>query len=213
MLKNLISDLKAVHTNDPAAKNYIETFFCHTPLHAIILHRISHFFHARLRIPIFPRLVSVFARWWTGVEIHPGAKIGKSFFIDHGMGVVIGETSVIGDNCVMFHNVTMGGTGKHHGKRHPTIKNNVFIGTAAIMLGPITVGENARIGANSFIIMHDVPANSTVVGTPARIVKLDGKRVDQEMSPTEISEESIPVAISNEISIANPEGSTRAAIG
>ena len=198
MFKTIIGDIKAVHQNDPAAKNTIETMLCHTPLHAILLHRVSHFLHRRLHIPIIPRLVSAISHWWTGVEIHPGATIGSGFFIDHGTGVVIGETAEIGDNCVIFHNVTMGGTGKHHGKRHPTIEDNVFIGTGAVLLGPIRVGHNSKIGASSFIIMHDVPPNSTVVGTPAKIVKRDGEKVDEDLRPTVLSEQSVEVEISNE---------------
>ena len=191
-------DLKAVLRNDPAAKSYLEAVLCHTPLHGIWIYRIAHFLHVRFHLPIIPRLLSVVARFWAGVEIHPGAGIGKNFFIDHGTGVVIGETAEIGDNCVMFHNVTLGGTGKHRGKRHPIIGNNVFIGTGATLLGPVTVGNNVKIGANSFIVMHDVPDNCTVIGTPGRIVKLYGDRVNLSLIPTIPSPRSIPVAISNE---------------
>jgi serine O-acetyltransferase len=205
MFKTIIGDIKAVHQNDPAAKSYIETMLCHTPLHAILMHRVAYFLRARLRLPVIPRLVSVIAHWWTGVEIHPGATIGNGFFIDHGTGVVIGETAEIGDHCVIFHNVTMGGTGKHHGKRHPTIEDNVFIGTGAVLLGPIRVGHNSKIGANSFIIMHDVPPNSTVVGTPAKIVKRDGLKVDADLHPTVLSEHSVEVEISNEAAAAPTE--------
>jgi serine O-acetyltransferase len=182
----MFEDIRAVHKNDPAAHNYVETLLCHTPLHAIFLYRIAHFLY-RIHIPILPRLLSVLGHFWSGVEIHPGARIGKSFFIDHGSGVVIGETAQIGDDCVLFHNVTLGGTGKHHGKRHPTLKNNVYIGTGAILLGPIVIGNNAKIGANSFIIMHDVPDNCTVAGTPARIVKLNGERVNMPLPETDSS--------------------------
>jgi serine O-acetyltransferase len=132
----------------------------------------------RWGVPFLPRLISQVMRFFTGIEIHPGAEIGKGFFIDHGMGVVIGETAVIGKNCVMFHNVTIGGTGKHTGKRHPTIGDNVLIGTAATLLGPMKVGDNAKIGAETFIINHDVPDGSTVVGTPGRVVRLNGKRAN-----------------------------------
>src|SRR5712691_6700004 len=184
MLKTFRGDLKAVLRNDPAAKNSLEALLCHTPLHAIWLHRIAYLFYTRLRIPVIPRFLSVLGRFWSGVEIHPGAKIGKEFFIDHGTGVVIGETAEIGDDCVMFHNVTLGGTGKHRGKRHPTIGDNAFIGTGATLLGPITIGDNVKIGANSFIVMHDVPDNCTVIGTPGRIAKLDGQRVDLALVPT-----------------------------
>jgi serine O-acetyltransferase len=195
MFRTFLEDLKAVERNDPAANNRLETLLCHSPLHAIALYRIAHVLHTRLRIPLLPRLISTFARFLTGVEIHPGAKIGRSFFIDHGTGVVIGETSEIGDDCVMFHNVTLGGTGKHRGKRHPTVCDNVFIGTSATLLGPITVGANAKIGANSFIRMHDVPPDCTAAGSPARIVKRDGRLVDEPLAPTQLSERSIPVAI------------------
>ncbi|MBI2194582.1 MAG: serine O-acetyltransferase [Planctomycetes bacterium] len=198
MFRTFLDDLNAVQQNDPAAKNRLETLLCHVPFHAIFLHRIAHGLQARLHLPLVPRLLSVLARFWTGVEIHPGATIGRRFFIDHGAGVVIGETAEIGDDCVLFHNVTLGGTGKHHGKRHPTIRNNVFIGTGATLLGPIVVGSNSKIGANSFIIMHDVPDNCTVAGTPARIVKLGGQRVDLELPRTVIPAQSIPVPISNE---------------
>jgi len=205
MFKTIIGDIKAVHQNDPAAKSYIETILCHTPLHAILMHRVAHFLRTGLHLPVIPRLISVLAHWWTGVEIHPGATVGNGFFIDHGTGVVIGETAEIGDNCVIFHNVTMGGTGKHHGKRHPTIEDNVFIGTGAVLLGPIRVGHNSKIGANSFIIMHDVPPNSTVVGTPAKIVKRDGRKVNEDLHPTVLSEHSVEVEISNEAAPASAE--------
>jgi len=172
---SIIEDIKAIYRNDPAARN-IE-FLLYPGFHAIILHRFTHLLW-KLKVPFVPRLISQITRFLTGIEIHPGAKIGKGFFIDHGMGVVIGETTEIGDNCVLFHNVTLGGTGKHKGKRHPTIGNNVMIGTGAILLGPIRVGNNVRIGANTFILMRDVPDDTTVAGTPGRIVKMKGQRVD-----------------------------------
>jgi serine O-acetyltransferase len=188
-------DLRAVARNDPAARSTIETLLCHTPLHAIFLYRIAHLLHARFSLPLLPRMLSAFARFLTGVEIHPGAVIGRRFFIDHGTGVVIGETAEIGDDCVMFHNVTLGGTGKHHGKRHPTVGNGVLIGTGATLLGPITVGEASKIGAGSFVRMHDVPPRCTAAGTPARIVKRGERRVDEELPRTQLSEASIPVSI------------------
>ena len=172
----MFDDIKAIYRNDPAAKN-IE-FLLYPCFHAIVVHRyISHPLYV-LRIPFIPRLISQIIRFLTGIEIHPGAKIGKGLFIDHGMGVVIGETSEIGENCVIFHNVSLGGTGKHKGKRHPTIGNNVLIGTAATLLGPINIGNNVKIGAETFIINHDVPSNATVVGVPGRIVRLNGKKVN-----------------------------------
>jgi serine O-acetyltransferase len=179
---SIIEDIKAIYRNDPAARN-IE-FLLYPGLHAILIHRINHFLW-NLKIPFVPRVLSQIARFLTGIEIHPGAKIGKGFFIDHGMGVVVGETTRIGDNCVLFHNVTLGGTGKHKGKRHPTIGDNVMIGTGAILLGPITVGKNVRIGANTFILMRDIPDNTTVAGTPGRIVKMNGQGVDIRLPKSE----------------------------
>ncbi len=182
MFKNLIADTKAVRRNDPAARNIFETLLCHTPLHAIFLHRLAHPLY-KLGVPILPRLIQVFARFMTGVEIHPGAAIGPGFFIDHGTGTVVGETTEIGKDCVLFHNCTLGGTGKHEGKRHPTLADNVYIGTGAVLLGPIAVGENSRIGAGTFIYMKDVPPNCTVVGAPGRIVRQNDKKVDRDLPP------------------------------
>jgi serine O-acetyltransferase len=182
---SIIEDIKAIYKNDPAVRS-IE-FFLYPGLHAIIIHRFTHLLW-RLKIPFIPRLLSQSSRFLTGIEIHPGAKIGKGFFIDHGMGVVIGETTEIGDNCVLFHNVTLGGTGKHKGKRHPTIGNNVMIGTGAILLGPIKIGDNVKIGANTFILMQDVPDNTTVAGTPGRIVKMDGQSVNIKLSPSKLEQ-------------------------
>jgi serine O-acetyltransferase len=172
---SIIEDIKAIYRNDPAVRNL--EFLLYPGLHAILIHRFTHLLW-RLKIPFIPRLLSQISRFFTGIEIHPGARIGKGFFIDHGMGVVIGETTEIGDNCVLFHNVTLGGTGKHKGKRHPTIGTNVMIGTGAILLGPIKVGDNVKIGANTFILMRSVPDNTTVAGTPGRIVKMNGQEVD-----------------------------------
>jgi serine O-acetyltransferase len=181
MLKTALEDIRAVRRNDPAAHSWLEVVLCHPPLHAILVHRLAHWIYARLGLRLLGRLVAVGNRFWTGVEIHPGARIGRGFFIDHGAGVVIGETAVIGDHCVMFHNVSLGGTGKYDGQRHPVVGDHVFIGTNAILLGPIRVGDYAKIGANSFVINRDVPAHTTVVGTPARIVKRFGERVDEEL--------------------------------
>ena len=172
----MFEDVKAIYKNDPAAKT-IE-FLLYPCLHAIVIHRyLAHPLY-KIKIPFIPRLLSQLSRFFTGIEIHPGAKIGKGFFIDHGMGTVVGETAVIGKNCTLFHNVTLGGTGKHTGKRHPTLGDNVLIGTAATILGPITIGSNVKIGAETVIINHNVPDNCTVVGAPGRIVKLNGKKVD-----------------------------------
>jgi serine O-acetyltransferase len=184
MLKALLEDIRACYRNDPAAR-HLEVF-TYAGLQAITLHRITHLLW-RIGVPLIPRIISQVNRFVTGIEIHPGAQIGRGLFIDHGMGIVIGETSEIGDNCVLFHNVTLGGTGKHKGKRHPAIGNNVFIGTGATILGPVTVGSNVKIGANTFIIMHDVPSNCTVVGSPGKIVKLDGETVTKKLDPTDDS--------------------------
>jgi serine O-acetyltransferase len=181
MALSLLKDIKAIRKNDPAARNFIEVVLCYTTLHAVLIHRFSHFLHTRLRIPILPRFISVLVRVWSGIEIHPGATIGRGFFIDHGTGVVIGETAEIGDNCVFFHGVTLGGTGHHLDKRHPTIGNNVMIGANATLLGPINVGDNVRIGATTVIINRDVPPNCTVVGAPGRIVKRDGMHTNEPL--------------------------------
>ncbi|MFA5125595.1 MAG: serine O-acetyltransferase EpsC [archaeon] len=181
----IIGDIRAVKKNDPAAKNYVEVILCHTPLWTIIAYRLMHPL-AKIKIPIMPRFVMTIAKIITGVEIHPSAKIGKNFFIDHGIGVVIGETTIIGDNCILFQNVTLGGTGKHSGKRHPTIGNNVLIGVGATLLGPISIGNNVKIGAETFIIMHNTPSNCTVVGVPGKIVRLNGKKVLIKLKPTHL---------------------------
>lgn len=175
----MISDIKAIYKNDPAARN-IE-FLLYPGFHSILIHRfISHPLYLA-RIPFVPRLISQIMRILTGIEIHPGARIGKGFFIDHGMGTVIGETSVIGNDVVMFHNVTLGGTGKHEGKRHPTIGDNVTIGTGAILIGRVKVGNNVKIGADTFIINKEIPNNTTVVGTPGTIVRQKNKKVRMKL--------------------------------
>lgn len=177
----IFEDIRAIYRNDPAVRN-IE-FLLYPGFQAITFHRFIHFLW-NCRIPFIPRLLSQISRFFTGLEIHPGATIGKGFFVDHGAGVVIGETTIIGDNCVLFHNVTLGGTGKHSGKRHPTLGNDVFVGTGAILLGPITVGDNVKIGANAFIVMRDVPSDCSVVGIPAKITKRNGLPVDEPLPKT-----------------------------
>lgn len=204
-IQTALEDLRAVRVHDPAVRSWAEALLCHLPLHAILVHRLAHRLHVGLGWILLPRLLSTAARIVTGVEIHPAARIGRRFFIDHGAGVVIGETSEIGDDCVFFHNVTLGGTGKHHGKRHPTVRDGVLIGTGATLLGPVTVGAGAKIGAGSFIHMCDVPAHCTAVGIPARIVKREGERVDEELPRTRLSEASIP--------LADPADGTRSAEG
>jgi len=181
MLTTILEDIRAVRRNDPAAHGWAEVLLCHVPLHAIMAYRLAHWLHTGLGLRLVARIVSVLARFWTGVEIHPGALIGKGFFLDHGAGVVIGETATIGDYCVMFHNVTLGGTGKYRGRRHPSVGDHVFIGTNAILLGPIRVGDHAKVGANAFVINRDVPPHCTAVGTPARIVKRNGEATDEDL--------------------------------
>jgi len=169
-------EIQAARAKDPAAKGFLEILLLYPGLHALIHYRIAHFFY-KIHLFFIARLISQISRFLTGIEIHPGAQIGKSFFIDHGMGVVIGETSIIGNNVLLYQAVTLGGTGLVKGKRHPTIGNNVVIGTGAKVLGNITVGDNSYIGANA-VVIKDVPPNSTVVGVPGRITKQDGKKID-----------------------------------
>lgn len=177
----IFEDIRAIYRNDPAVRN-IE-FILYPGFQAIVFHRFTHLLW-NLRLPFIPRLLSQINRFFTGLEIHPGATIGKGFFVDHGAGVVIGETAILGDNCVLFHNVTLGGTGKHGGKRHPSLGNDVFVGTGATLLGPISVGNNVKIGANAFVVMRDVPNDCTVVGTPAKIIRRDGVDVNEELPKT-----------------------------
>ena len=165
MFKNLRYDIKSVLKNDPAAKSWIEVLLLYPTIHSLIAYRIAHRLYA-LKLYFLARLISQVSRFFTGIEIHPGAKIGKGLFIDHGMGVVIGETAEVGDNVVIYHGVTLGGTGKDKGKRHPTVGNNVIIGTGAKVLGPINIGDGAKIGANS-VVLNDVPTEATAVGIPA----------------------------------------------
>lgn len=162
------SDLEAVFERDPAARSTLEVILAYPGFHAITLHRMAHWFWIK-GLKLLGRMVSHLSRFLTGIEIHPGASIGRNFFIDHGMGVVIGETSEIGDNVTIYHGVTLGGTSHTRGKRHPTIGNDVIVGAGAKVLGPLTIGHNSKIGANSVVIV-DVPPNSTVVGIPGKIV-------------------------------------------
>ncbi|HWP93783.1 MAG TPA: serine O-acetyltransferase [Thermodesulfobacteriota bacterium] len=166
ILDEVKSDFNAVFERDPAARSSLEVIFAYPGFHAIVLHRMSHWLWNN-HLEFLARVLSHISRALTGIEIHPGAKIGKSFFIDHGMGVVIGETSEIGDNVTIYHGVTLGGTSFTRGKRHPTIENNVTIGAGAKILGPLTVGANSKVGANS-VVITDVPPNSTVVGVPGK---------------------------------------------
>ena len=169
-------EIRTILKRDPAAINSIEVIVTYSGLHALIFYRIAHRLK-KWKIPFFPRYISQFAKFFTGIEIHPGAEIGKRFFIDHGMGVVIGETAIIGDDVLLYQGVTLGGTGWQKGKRHPTIENNVVVGTGAKVLGNIIIGDNSYIGANA-VVIKDVPPNSTVVGVPGRVTKQDGKKID-----------------------------------
>ncbi|HDX9577440.1 TPA: serine O-acetyltransferase [Bacillus pseudomycoides] len=180
MFKRLRADIEVIFEQDPAARSYIEVILTYSGLHAIWAHRIAHAFYKR-KFFFFARVISQMSRFFTGIEIHPGATIGRKFFIDHGMGVVIGETCEIGDNVTIYQGVTLGGTGKEKGKRHPTIKDNVLIATGAKVLGSITVGENSKIGAGS-VVLKEVPAHSTVVGIPGRVVIQNGVKVGQELN-------------------------------
>jgi len=177
MFQRIRSDISAVFDNDPAARSVFEVVLTYSGLHAIWMHRIAHWLFKRRRF-FLARALSQFSRFMTGIEIHPGATIGNRLFIDHGMGVVIGETCEIGDDVVLFQGVTLGGTGKEKGKRHPTVGSNVVVGSGAKVLGSFKVGDNSRIGANA-VVLQEVPAGCTVVGNPGRIVRRDGVRVNK----------------------------------
>ena len=177
MFRNLRYDLNKVMENDPAARSKIEVFLLYPTIHALIAYRISHYLYIN-KLFFLARLISQISRFFTGIEIHPGAKIGRGLVIDHGMGVVIGETAEIGDNVLLYHGVTLGGTGKDKGKRHPTVGNNVVIGAGAKVLGPIYIGSNSKIGANS-VVLNNVPEGATAVGIPAKnIIKIKEEKVD-----------------------------------
>lgn len=175
MFKNLKYDLNRILKEDPAARSKIEVFFLYPCIHALIVYRLAHKLYTHKWF-FLARLLSQINRFFTGIEIHPGAKIGKGLFIDHGMGVVIGETAEVGDDVTIYHGVTLGGTGKDKGKRHPTIGDNVIIGAGAKVLGPITIGDNVKIGANS-VVLKDVIINSTAVGIPAKVLKKTEARI------------------------------------
>ncbi len=168
-------DVAAVFESDPAARSYFEVLICYPGLHAVWAHHLSHWLW-RHGMRFLARFVSQLARFFTGIEIHPGAEIGRRLFIDHGMGTVIGETAIVGDDVTLYQGVTLGGTGKEKGKRHPTLGNNISIGSGAKLLGNITIGDNCRVGAGS-VVLRNVPPNSTIVGVPGHIVLRDGKRV------------------------------------
>ncbi len=176
-LRTIREDIQAIFERDPAARTTLEVLLCYPGLHAIIMHRIAHGLFKRGWV-LLPRIISNISRFITGIEIHPGAKIGKKLFIDHGMGVVIGETAEVGDNVTIYQGATLGGTGKEKGKRHPTIGDNVVIASGAKVLGPFKVGDNSKIGAGS-VVLREVPDNCTVVGVPGRIVVKDNVKVQR----------------------------------
>lgn len=176
MFKTLLADFRIIFERDPAARNWLEVLTCYPGLQALVFHRFAHSLYS-LRLPFLPRFISHIGRFFTGIEIHPGAVIGQGVFIDHGMGVVIGETAIVGNYCLIYQGVTLGGTGKETGKRHPTLGDNVVIGGGAKVLGNIDIGDNVRIGAGS-VVLRDVPSSCTVVGIPGRVVYRSGVKVN-----------------------------------
>lgn len=180
MFKRIKSDIQSVFERDPAARNTFEVLTTYPGLHAILFYRLTHWLWLK-RLKWLARFISGLARWFTGVEIHPAAKIGNRFFIDHGMGIVIGETAEIGDDCTLYHGVTLGGTSSTEGKRHPTLKNGVVVGAGAKVLGPIEISDNVRIGSNA-VVLKSVTENRTVVGVPGRVIDLNKNEKRQEMA-------------------------------
>src|SRR4051794_11392097 len=177
MFRTIREQIETIFREDPAAKSVLEIVLCYPGFHAVLAHRLAHRLY-KAGVPLLPRVISQISRFFTGIEIHPGATIGRRLFIDHGMGVVVGETSEIGDDVLMYQNVTLGGTGKETGKRHPTIGNHVVIGTGAKILGNILVGDNVKVGAGS-VVVKSVPDNTTVVGIPGRVVRMRTESCDQ----------------------------------
>jgi serine O-acetyltransferase len=190
VLKTLKQDIKVIFERDPAAKNVLEVVLCYPGLHAILMHRAAHYLYKKQWM-ILARVISQLTRWLTGIEIHPGAKIGKGLFIDHGSGVVIGETAEVGDNVTIYQGVTLGGTGKEKGKRHPTIGNNVVISAGAKVLGSFAVGDDSKIGAGS-VVVKPVPPKSTVVGVPGKIVVRDGMAINNTWNPVDLMHDQVP---------------------
>lgn len=183
-------DIRNIVDKDPAARNGFEVLICYPGIWALILHRPAHWFY-RHKMKLIARIISQLARWFTGIEIHPGAKIGRRCFIDHGMGVVIGETAEVGDDVTIYQGVTLGGTGKDTGKRHPTLGNRVLVSSGAKVLGPFKVGDDVKIGAGS-VVLKEIPPNCTVVGIPGTIVKINGKSTTQELNQVDLPD---PVAV------------------
>ena len=195
MANRLTELLAAYQARDPAARSKLEIFLLYPGVHAIIRHRIAHFFYEH-KLFFLARLESQWNRKRTGIEIHPGAKIGRKLFIDHGMGIVFGETTEIGDNCTIYHGVTLGGTGKDTGKRHPTLGNNVLIGAGAKVLGPVYIGDNVRVGAGS-VVLKNLPANCTAVGVPAEVVRINNKSVNPA---DDLDQQDLPDIVNQRIS-------------
>ncbi|MCI6972571.1 MAG: serine O-acetyltransferase [Clostridiales bacterium] len=198
MFKDLKETIDAYLARDPAAQSALEVLLLYPGVKAVQSHRRAHWFYEH-DMKFIARLISQMSRRRTGIEIHPGAKIGKRLVIDHGMGIVIGETAEIGDDCLIYHGVTLGGTGKDSGKRHPTIGNNVLIGTGAKVLGPFKVGDNSRIAANS-VVLGEIPPDSTAVGVPARVIKIAGQKVDYA---SEVDQVSVSDPVAEELSAIN----------
>lgn len=196
MFKHLRTDIRAVRERDPAVKSTIEVLFCYPGLHAIMFYRVAHWFYKR-RLFFIARFISAIARFLTAIDIHPGAKIGEGVFIDHGIGVVIGETTEIGNNVTIYQGVTLGGTGKEKGKRHPTVGNNVVVSSGAKVLGPFKVGDNSKIGAGS-VVLKEVPPNCTVVGVPGRIVVKENKRISLVERGIDLDQVKLPDPVAQE---------------
>lgn len=197
MFKHLKTDIRAIRERDPAVKSTLEVLFCYPGLHAIMFYRVAHWFYKR-RFFFIARLISTIARFLTAIDIHPGAKIGEGVFIDHGIGVVIGETAEIGNNVTIYQGVTLGGTGKDKGKRHPTIGNNVVVSSGAKVLGPFRVGDNSKIGAGS-VVLKEVPPNCTVVGVPGRIVIKENKRISLVDKDIDLDQVKLPDPVAQEL--------------
>jgi serine O-acetyltransferase len=197
MFRTIKEEIQAILERDPAAKSPLEVLLTYPGFHAIIMYRIAHWFYRR-KLYTIARLISHIARFLTGIEIHPGAKIGKRVFIDHGMGVVIGETVEIGNDVTIYQGVTLGGTGKEKGKRHPTIGNNVLISTGAKVLGPFKIGDNSKIGAGA-VVLKEVPPNCTVVGVPGRIVYKDKKAIEESKKAADLDQIKLPDPIAQEL--------------
>lgn len=198
MFKSIVNKIKqevdSVKRRDPAARSTLEILLTYSGVHAVLAYRVSHWFYQK-KLFLIARIISQIARLFTGIEIHPGAKIGKGLLIDHGSGVVIGETAEIGDNCLLYQGCTLGGTGKDKGKRHPTLGNNVMVGCGAKILGPFKVGDNVKIAANA-VVLNEIPPNCTAVGVPAKIVKIDGVKTNV---CSELDQIHIPDPVANEI--------------